>query len=144
MLKKVEGTFALSRHSASLGQTDQAALARVRGRYAEAPLMPPSTEEVYEQSGLHKAVVRNFLEKLINEKVLVRISREFLFEREAVEQARDKVRRHLAEHGTMTVSEFRDLVGTSRKFAIPLLTYFDNQGHTVRDGDLRRPGPNQG
>jgi selenocysteine-specific elongation factor len=140
-LKLVEGTFALSAHSASLGVADEAALAKIRARYAQGPLMPPTTEEVYEQSGLPKAVVRDFLERLLGEGVLVRLSREFLCERAAVEAARAKVAAFLAEHGRMTVSEFRDLVNTTRKYAIPLLTYFDNEGYTVRDGDYRTPGP---
>jgi hypothetical protein len=32
-------------------------------------------------------------------------------------------------------------MGTSRKYAIPLLTYFDGLGVTVREGDLRQAGP---
>jgi selenocysteine-specific elongation factor len=42
----------------------------------------------------------------------------------------------------ITVSTFRDRMNTSRKYAIPLLEYFDNKGVTRREGDLRivRPG----
>lgn len=139
-LKAVEGTFALSEHSASLGETDQAALAKIRAGFADNPLAPPATDEVYESSGLPRAVVRDFLEKLIDQGVLLRVSREFLFDREAVTAAKDRMLEFIAKEGGITVSQFRELVGTSRKFAIPLLTYFDNQGITVRDGDLRRAG----
>jgi selenocysteine-specific elongation factor len=38
----------------------------------------------------------------------------------------------------LSAARFRDLVGTSRKYAIPLLEYFDRLGVTVRDGDDRR------
>jgi selenocysteine-specific elongation factor len=37
----------------------------------------------------------------------------------------------------MTMAEFRDLLGTSRKFAVPLLEWFDGRGITVRSGDFR-------
>jgi len=143
-LKPVESTFALSEHTASLGETDQAALAGIRALYAENSMMPPATEEVYEQSNLPKAVVREFLEKLISEGELLRVSREFLFQQQAVETAREQVLQYISDKGAITVSDFRDLVGTSRKYAIPLLSYFDSQGFTIRDGDLRRPGPRKG
>ena len=38
----------------------------------------------------------------------------------------------------LSVARFRDLVGTSRKYAVPLLEYFDRIGVTVREGDDRR------
>ncbi|MFN2529043.1 MAG: selenocysteine-specific translation elongation factor [Candidatus Baltobacteraceae bacterium] len=37
----------------------------------------------------------------------------------------------------ITMSGFRDLIGTSRKFAVPLLEWFDARGVTVRSGDFR-------
>ncbi|MFO8057672.1 MAG: selenocysteine-specific translation elongation factor, partial [bacterium] len=52
VLKMVESTYALSEHSASLAESDQAALARIRAMYADNPLSPPLTEDVYKQSGL--------------------------------------------------------------------------------------------
>ncbi len=40
----------------------------------------------------------------------------------------------------MTMSDFRQLVGTTRKYALPLLNYYDSQGYTTRRGDVRVPG----
>jgi selenocysteine-specific elongation factor len=39
----------------------------------------------------------------------------------------------------ITVSAFREALGTSRKFAVPLLGWFDQRGITRREGDLRYP-----
>jgi hypothetical protein len=39
---------------------------------------------------------------------------------------------------TVYAAAFRDLIGTSRKFSIALLTYFDRTGFTLRVGDIRR------
>jgi selenocysteine-specific elongation factor len=38
----------------------------------------------------------------------------------------------------MTAASFRDLIGSSRKYTIPLLEYFDRDGLTIRIGDIRR------
>ncbi len=140
-LKTVEGTYALSEHAARLKDDDQAALSKIRAAYFDSPLTPPSTEEVYAGAALPKAVVRDFLEKMVADGELLRISRDFLFSRKAVEDARDQVLSYISGHGGITVSEFRDLASTSRKWAIPLLTWLDNEGFTVRDGDYRRLGP---
>ena len=40
-----------------------------------------------------------------------------------------------------TAAELRDAMGTTRKYAIPLLEHFDAQGVTRRDGDARTLGP---
>ena len=42
--------------------------------------------------------------------------------------------------GGMTMSDIRQVLGTSRKYAIPILEYLDASGFTVRDGDVRRIG----
>ena len=47
------------------------------------------------------------------------------------------VDRFLRQNGRMTMAEFRDLIGTSRKYAVPLLEWFDSRGITVRSGDFR-------
>ncbi len=39
----------------------------------------------------------------------------------------------------ITVSAFREALGTSRKYAVPLLEWFDQRGVTRREGDLRYP-----
>ena len=42
------------------------------------------------------------------------------------------------------MSEFRELMDTSRKFALPLLNHYDNTGVTVRREDVRVKGPKIG
>ncbi len=44
---------------------------------------------------------------------------------------------HLQEKERMTPADFRDLIGTSRKYAVPLLEWLDAHGVTIRNGDYR-------
>lgn len=64
---------------------------------------------------------------------------------EMLEQARrygyGLTRHHFTNHPSLTLAELRDMLGTSRKVALPLLEYFDLQKYTAREGDTRRPGP---
>jgi selenocysteine-specific elongation factor len=41
----------------------------------------------------------------------------------------------------MTMADLRDLLGTTRKYAVPIGEYLDRIGLTRREGDLRRLGP---
>ncbi|SVD82525.1 uncharacterized protein METZ01_LOCUS435379, partial [marine metagenome] len=51
---------------------------------------------------------------------------------------REKVTQHFANHTEMSVSEFKELAHTSRKYAVPLLEYFDKLKITYRDGNTRK------
>jgi selenocysteine-specific elongation factor len=48
------------------------------------------------------------------------------------------VREMIGEKGALTVAEFRDRFGTSRKYALAVLEHLDATGVTERDGDARR------
>jgi selenocysteine-specific elongation factor len=59
----------------------------------------------------------------------------------ALEEARRRLEGWFGSHdGGQPMSEFRDLLGTSRKYALPLAAALDRRGVTVRRGDLRLPG----
>jgi selenocysteine-specific elongation factor len=61
-----------------------------------------------------------------------------------MEKARQIVRQGLERHGSLTVSQARDLLGSSRKYVLALLARFDAEGVTRRRGDERFPGPRSG
>jgi selenocysteine-specific elongation factor len=66
---------------------------------------------------------------------LVRISPDLVLTRELVERAEAAVRE--AGDAGITVSALREGLGTTRKYAVPLLEHLDRTGVTRRSGDLR-------
>ncbi len=50
---------------------------------------------------------------------------------------RQLVTERLAEGKRLTVAEIRDILGTTRKYAVPLCEYLDRAGVTRREGDQR-------
>jgi selenocysteine-specific elongation factor len=64
-----------------------------------------------------------------------------MFTSSAVDRARALVAGQLARRGTISVADARDLLGSSRKYVVPLLEQFDREGLTRRRGDARVPGP---
>jgi selenocysteine-specific elongation factor len=61
-----------------------------------------------------------------------------LYRGEQIAQIRARIETHFREHERMTASQFRDMLGTSRKYAVPLLEWLDVHGVTIRDGDYRK------
>jgi selenocysteine-specific elongation factor len=64
--------------------------------------------------------------------------------REAFARSLDVTRGLFARQPSISVADFKDALGVSRKHAIPLLEYFDGLRVTLRRGDLRVPGPGLG
>jgi selenocysteine-specific elongation factor len=88
-------------------------------------------------AGVDVGVARKALTKLVAAGRVVRLGSEIHFSAEAVDAARARIVEYLEAHGTMLAKDARDVLGTSRKYAVPLLEYFDAQGLTKRDGDIR-------
>lgn len=80
---------------------------------------------------------REVIDAAARQGTIVRISQDMVMSREFVQRA-EAVLRGQGDAG-ITVSAFREAVGTSRKYAVPLLEYFDRRGTTRRQGDLRFP-----
>lgn len=79
-------------------------------------------------------------ETLLASGALVRVG-EDLYRREQVAAIRAALEGELRTRGHVTVAQFRDAIGTSRRYAVPLLEWFDANGVTMRDGDNRFPPP---
>jgi len=67
----------------------------------------------------------------------VEINVEIVMSAEAVKQATTMVRDFIRKHGPATTSDLRQMLGNSRRVAIPLLERLDRDGITVRQGDQR-------
>jgi len=90
------------------------------------------------------AGVSEAFETLLCGGALVKVG-EFVYRGSQIAGFRTALERALRGNGRLTVSEFRTLTGTSRKYAVPLLEFFDATGVTLRSGDvrvLRSPAPN--
>ena len=73
----------------------------------------------------------------VAEGLIVKITDEVFLSPEAEAEMLAKVKLRLEGGQGATVAEIRDLLGTTRKFAVPLCEYLDRIGHTTRTGDLR-------
>ncbi|HEY7659177.1 MAG TPA: selenocysteine-specific translation elongation factor [Actinomycetota bacterium] len=78
---------------------------------------------------------QNVIDAAVRSGALVRISSELVLTSALVERAVGLIRE--AGQDGMTVSALRERLGTTRRFAVPLLEHLDRSGVTRREGDLR-------
>jgi selenocysteine-specific elongation factor len=97
---------------------------------------PPSPDDLLGRAG-PAPVARAVWEALLDHGTIVRVAEGVVFHRAALEAVTQMVRDYLAREGKMTASSFRDLIGSSRKYAVPLLEYLDASRVTRRVGDER-------
>ena len=69
---------------------------------------------------------------------LLRINGNLMFTQTNFLKLQKKVAQHFTNHSEMSVSEFKELAETSRKYAVPLLEYFDKKKITFREGNFRK------
>ncbi|NIP42296.1 MAG: hypothetical protein GWN61_08360 [candidate division Zixibacteria bacterium] len=67
-----------------------------------------------------------------------RINDALYISREAYDLMIEQLKKHFSNNEGMTVAEFRDLMQTTRKYALPLLEYMDANRITLRVGDIRK------
>ena len=134
-------TVSIAAKKASLSPEDEFIRNRIVKRLTDCGLQVPKTDEMIAEAiagtKSSPAHARKILFLLFDGDA-VKISEEFIFGRAVIDDLIAKLREH-AERGdrTIDVPKFKDIAGVSRKYAIPLLEYFDREKVTLRIGDKR-------
>jgi selenocysteine-specific elongation factor len=104
-------------------------------QFQESPYTPPVWPEVEQMVGVE------VLNVLVEQGLLVKLGEGILFLHETYHDALTQLVMYLKAHGKITVAEARDVLGTTRKYILPLLEHMDILHLTLRRGDERVPGP---
>jgi selenocysteine-specific elongation factor len=83
------------------------------------------------------AQLGRFLGELERTGRVVRLAPEIYVTRRDLDTWRGRAETLLAQHGRMTLAQFRDEIGAGREFTMQVLDYFDHAGVTRRQGDAR-------
>jgi selenocysteine-specific elongation factor len=129
--------LALPEHHETFSDDEQKLLHSIESLFKTRPFNPPSLEEVAGYTKADPERIHKIIKILIEQEQLVRVDKDLFFHREAVEQAREKLVTYITKQGGLESVKFKYLLDTTRKFAIPLLDYFDRIGVTRRSGYTR-------
>jgi selenocysteine-specific elongation factor len=127
----------LAGHQVRLDARQQGWLERLEREFREAGVAPPSVEEAFAKLGMTRADDQAVLQVLLDDRRLIRVKEGLYFHAEPLRDAETRVATFLRERKEITPQDMKDLLGISRKYAIPLLEYLDAQRLTVRVGDKR-------
>ena len=105
--------------------------------FVSAGLKVPSLREVLAGLKVDKTRAQKIVTLLLRDRVLVKISDELIFHRNALADLRQEVTALKGTTPKIDVARFKDITGVSRKYAIPLLEYLDRERVTKRVGDER-------
>ncbi len=133
----------LSRHSVGLSEQDAALSKRIEQLYLAAGVEAPSIDELMTRANVtapERTQARKIMQLLIDERKIIRIHGEMFMHTDVLEELKTRLRNYASQHEPerlIDVAAFKELAGVSRKYAIPLLEYFDREQVTRRAGDKR-------
>jgi selenocysteine-specific elongation factor len=111
---------------------------QIESAFQQAGLAVPPVKDVLAKLPLESRRAQKILSLLVREQVLVKVTEELLFHRDALSRLRNLLADRRNQGNTcISVPAFKELAGVSRKYAIPLLEYLDRNGVTRRIGDDR-------
>jgi selenocysteine-specific elongation factor len=105
--------------------------------FADAGLKVPLMKEVLENLPVDKTRAQKLVTLLLRDRVLIKLSDDLVFHQTALQTLRQVMATQKAKTPKIDVAAFKDLLGVTRKYAIPLLEYLDQQRVTRRVGDER-------
>ncbi|MEW5745418.1 MAG: selenocysteine-specific translation elongation factor [Nitrospirota bacterium] len=131
-------TVRLKEFRVALTSTDEGVKSRLMALLGKEGFQPPFKAELAQQLSLGDKELGDMLKLLTKEGALVRINDAMYITREQYDTMIARLKGFFAKKPEMTVSEFRDILNTSRKYAVPLLEYIDAHRITLRVGDVRK------
>ncbi|MBV8298387.1 MAG: selenocysteine-specific translation elongation factor [Candidatus Eremiobacteraeota bacterium] len=131
------GYYATLEHRPRLTAEQRAFFERVVPADAAQPLVPAPLENVVgELRRTRIAGLPQAFDTLLATGALVKVGAD-VYRGPQITEIRKRLETAIKRDGPITMARFRDAVGTTRKYAVPLMEWFDATGVTVRDGDVR-------
>jgi selenocysteine-specific elongation factor len=127
----------LASHAIRLTPEQQRVVDGLERDFRGSAAAPPSPEEALGRLGVHGDERHELFQILLADHRLVRVKESLYFHADALREIQDKLVAHLQARKDIGPADVKDLLGVSRKYAIPLMEYFDTQRVTVRQGERR-------
>ena len=138
LLIKKKNRFDLAGRQVKAGGEIKEKAEKLEQRLAQDKFKPPTLSELTAGDKGNKEA----LDYLLTTERIVKASSEIAFHRDAWNEILAAIRETLREGESLTVSALREKLGTSRKYAVPILEQTDRLGLTRRQGDIRIKGEN--
>jgi selenocysteine-specific elongation factor len=129
--------LSLPGHVPQPGQKDQEAITRIKKIMDEQMFTPPGMEELLAVSGQSEQDFGEILAYMIDAGMLVKINQDMVFSSQAIEEGKKRLLHYFEQEKELSLATARDILNTTRKYALPLIEYYDRIRFTRRVGDIR-------
>jgi len=137
VVRTERATVRLATHEVRLSDDQRRIDDRLEADFRAAEAAPPSPEEALARAGVSGDEEHTLFQLLVEGRKLVRVKESLFFHADALQAIQDKLVGLLRERKEIGPADIKDLLGISRKYAIPLLEYFDGRRVTQRVGERR-------
>ncbi len=131
-------TVSLPGHEPRLSQGERRLKEQLAEVLRSGGMSPPDVAELAASAGPRSSVVPDLLGLLRDEQRIAEINPALYLDADIEAELRRRVRERLGDGSSITMAELRDLLGTTRRYAVPIGEYLDRIRLTQREGDLRR------
>lgn len=127
----------LPEHIPSPGEEDLRAIKIIEQEMEQNLFAPPSMEIIRQSVQVDEAGFSEIIAYLLEKKTLVKVSQDMFFLQDAIEEGKNRLDSYFAGEKELSLAAFRDMLDTTRKYALPLIEYYDKIRFTHRVGDAR-------
>ena len=96
-----------------------------------------TSSELATKLGKENKEIYQLIKRLIQDGKVIRLDGDIFIHVSLIEELKSEFDKHFAGNVELTVSDLKEMTGVSRKYAIPLLLYFDDNNITRRKGNVR-------
>ncbi len=137
-VKETEGLLSLSSYKIKLSEQLESLKRRIEALLLEEEYNTSSESAMARKLDATAGDLADVLGILVATGAVIRVEADVFFHVRHVDAAREKLLAFLAQNGEISIGQFKELInGASRKYAMPLINYFDQLGITMRTGDVR-------
>ncbi|MEJ2048560.1 MAG: selenocysteine-specific translation elongation factor [Calditrichota bacterium] len=141
ILRQEGDSLSLPDFQSDLSDSQQMQLQKLEDIFKDNLFTPPLPDDARETLKLKDKDFRELLTILRERGNLVMVEEKILFHQNAIDKIVEILQNYFRKESEIRAGEFKDLIGSTRKYAIPLLTFLDDKGYTIRQGDIRIKGP---
>ncbi len=138
LISKDENYWSLKDHEITLSDKMQNKLNVFQSHLEEQKFITLSSVNSLSNLNINENEFKTILDISINTDLIIKIESNIIFTMKTFLDIKQSIINHFLKTDTMSITDFKNIVNTSRKYAVPLLEYFDKIKITYRDGNNRK------
>ena len=137
-IKIKNGKITLSNYQITLSPIDEQNLKKLHSIIKSYNFSPPEIKILSKEMSIDSKKIIDLLYILLDKGLVVRISNDIWINNDNIQELKNKIILKFKKNKEFTVSDIKNMAGISRKYAIPILEFFDKENFTFRLNNFRK------